>query len=396
MDSRKNKKTIRHKWGIIFLILLFGCLWSNIPGADARTYKVDLLPDVGPIPTRPALYDKKVQPLAMEQCAQCHTAVFSRLQSQGGRHQLVCTFCHKVYHTYAPGKVEYKDAIPKCKNCHGLPHGDDPEVGTCGNCHSNAHSPLNIPNITADQCFRCHSGPPQALQQYPSKHSKLECTYCHTKHGFIPKCADCHSEKGGKPYHLVGVKDSVCLSCHPVHSPLQINYESDVPQKYCAPCHKNPSHERVLKVLQEADSKHNTEVTCATCHDEHGKIPVCFKCHEPHRDGQKASDCLTCHSNPHRPLTITYTENEPQESCAPCHGDVYETLQKSNTRHTKQTCAKCHPHHGEIPKCQRCHGKPHGDAIINKFGSCGACHGIAHNVQGRMKKPQQTDKPQQK
>lgn len=348
--------------------------------------KVHLTPEIKDVPARPAVYDKNIQPLSIEECSQCHIGVFKLLKGEGGRHQLQCVFCHTTYHSYAPGKVEYQDAIPKCGTCHGKPHGEDAQVQVCGKCHSNAHSPMNIPKITGEQCSRCHSGPPQQLQARPSKHSAVACSECHTSHGYIPKCTMCHSDEGGAPFHLLKVEDKVCLGCHPVHRPLDIKYDAKTPQEQCAPCHKNPSHERVLNEVRSANSKHNTKVTCAGCHTEHGKIPECSMCHQPHKADQTGADCKRCHSNPHQPKKIAFPETEAQTSCAPCHPDVYDDLQKSNTRHTKLTCAACHPKHGEIPECQRCHSNPHGDAIMQQFGKCGACHGIAHKVQGRMKK----------
>ncbi|RJQ66803.1 MAG: cytochrome C [Desulfobacteraceae bacterium] len=368
------------------LLLAIAAFTGGEASAASRDSKVHLTPQVEKVPARPAIFDKQVEPLTMEQCSQCHIGVFNLLKSAGERHQLPCTFCHQQYHTYAPGKLEYQDALPKCTACHGLPHGEDTSVQQCSACHSNAHAPLQIPDVTGEQCSRCHAGPPQALQEAPSKHTQVACTDCHTSHGYIPECAMCHSESGGEPYHLLGVKDSTCLGCHPVHKPLEIKYPADTPQEYCAPCHKNPSHERVLKEVREANSKHNTAVTCATCHVDHGVIPQCSMCHEPHKKDQVNDDCLRCHSNPHQPLNLTYPLEEPQTSCAPCHSEAYDALQQSNTRHTALTCAYCHPTHGELPECQRCHGVPHGEELMKQFGNCGACHGIAHNVQGRMKK----------
>jgi len=369
--------------GISLLCLM---IWSiGLPAAAKAERQITLTSRVGTVPPRPELYDQQVEPLSMKQCAQCHIGVFTLLAARGTRHQLECTFCHQQYHTYAPGKVEYREALPQCIECHGRPHGDEEAVRNCSACHSNAHTPLLLPAITVDQCQRCHSGPPAELAQQPSKHSEVACTDCHTSHGVIPGCADCHSEQGGLPYHLTGVEDSVCLACHPVHTPLAISYPADAPQEYCAPCHKNESHQRVLNTIRAADSKHNTEVTCATCHDTHGKIPECFACHQPHKADQTAAVCLTCHADPHAPLNITYPLEEPQESCAPCHGEVYDELQRSQTRHTGLTCAACHPSHGQIPRCEDCHGTPHGEALRQQFETCGGCHGIAHNVQGRMK-----------
>jgi len=384
-------KMIRTKTGsmiwFLCLLLAFATISSN---AEARTGKVHLTEKIKQVPTRPAIFNQNIQPLAMQQCAQCHIGVFNLLKNQGKRHQKECTFCHEVYHTYAPGKVEYSEAIPKCADCHGLPHGDREFVQNCSKCHSNAHSPVNLPDITPDMCFNCHPGPPKAVKEFPSKHTDVACTDCHTSHGFIPNCTDCHSADGGEPFHMNGNQaNKTCLDCHNnPHTPTNFNYAEDTPKEMCADCHFNESHARVYDELKKGNSKHFTDNTCASCHTVHGQIPSCFDCHdqEGHRQGLVDADCLRCHSNPHDPMNLVFAQDEPKKNCAGCHGEVYDTLMKSNTRHTQQTCTKCHPRHGEIPKCQKCHGVPHGDAMMKQFGSnCGSCHGIAHDVQGRMK-----------
>ncbi len=383
----KRSKLLVHYGLSSLLCFMAGLILFSMP-AQAGTDGVPLTKKITAVPERPGIFDQNIQPLTLQQCSQCHIGVFTLLKEQGTRHQLDCVFCHEAYHTFAPGKVEYQDSIPKCTTCHGLPHGTTAEVSTCSNCHSNAHSPLNIPAVTADQCIMCHSGPPQELQDFPSLHSDVACTDCHTTHGLIPSCYDCHSETGGEPYHLTDVESATCVTCHPVHNPLKLQYADDTPQNQCAPCHKNESHERVLKVVQTANSKHNTEVTCASCHTEHAQIPSCFDCHdtEGHRAGLADADCLRCHTDPHDPLNLTFSKAEPQKSCAGCHGEVYDTLLKSDTRHTQLTCTLCHPSHGEIPECQKCHGVPHGEVMLKQFpGGCGSCHGIAHEVEGRMK-----------
>lgn len=381
---------------LAFTCILFGlvCFLTvavfHASTATARTGKVDLTDKIKQVPPRSTLYDQNIRPLALQQCAQCHIAVFRKLKANGKRHQKECTFCHEVYHTYAPGKVEYKDAIPKCIDCHGHPHGEAELVTKCSNCHSNAHTPVDLPNITGDMCVNCHAEPPKALQNFPSKHTDLECTDCHTSHGFIPNCTDCHSDDGGEPFHMnVPQTNQTCLSCHTSpHTPLKINYSEDTPQTMCGTCHKNESHARVFATIRKANSKHNTEVTCANCHDEHGKIPNCSKCHDSdgHRAGLETADCLRCHTNPHDPLNITFQLDEPKKICGGCHVEVYNTLMKSKTRHTNQSCAFCHPKHGQIPTCQKCHGVPHGEKMIKQFdNNCGTCHDIAHNINGRMK-----------
>ncbi len=377
------------KFITVLAALLFASVMLTTTQVQARLTKVALTAKIKTIPPRPALYDQTIKPLKMKQCAQCHIGVFKLLKAQGHRHQKVCTFCHEVYHTYSPGRVSYKDALPKCVACHGHPHGNKPLVVNCSNCHSNAHSPLNLPNITGDMCINCHPGPPADLKKYPSKHSDLDCTDCHTKHGYIPNCTMCHSEDGGEVYHIAGnPTNKVCLSCHvSPHKPLQISYAPNTPKKLCASCHMNPTHAKVYADLKKADSKHFKLLTCAKCHVKHGKIPSCFKCHDHkgHRKNLKGSDCLRCHTDPHNPLNVTFSPTDPKSICGGCHTKEYKTLVASNTRHSKLTCTFCHPHHGELPKCQRCHGVPHGKDMLKKFGDkCGACHGTAHDVRGRM------------
>lgn len=389
---KKTAHVVRRYLGIC--CLLAGALIAvSATTAQARTGKVSLTDKIQQVPPRPALFDQNIQPLAMQQCAQCHIAVFNTLKASGNRHQKECTFCHEVYHTYAPGKVEYAEALPKCVTCHGYPHGEKEDTKTCGNCHSNAHAPLNLPSVKQDLCSNCHSGPPQQLKEFPSKHTDLACTDCHTKHGFIPSCLSCHSQEGRRPYHLVGVEPKVCLTCHAgPHKPMVIAYAENTPKEYCGNCHKNASHAQVYQTVTKANSKHNTEITCAACHDTHGKIPSCFKCHdqEGHRANLKDEDCLRCHTNPHDPMNISFIPTETKEVCGGCHTEVYNTLIGSKTRHTNQTCSFCHPKHGLIPTCQSCHGNPHGEAMVAQFGGkCDGCHDIAHKIKGRMKDDKQ-------
>lgn len=384
MTKKRNLSLYSGMALVLFTLVIFSSV------AQAKKGQVHLTDKIKQVPPQSALYRQNIQPLQLQQCAQCHIGVFTLLKSEGKRHQKDCTFCHEVYHTYAPGKVEYADAIPKCKDCHGTPHGEREFVQTCSKCHSNAHSPVNLPDITADLCFNCHTNPPAELEKFPSKHTDLACTDCHTTHGLIPNCTDCHSENGGEVFHIAAAQPNpACLACHAgPHKPMEIAYSEDTPQIQCSSCHKNERHAAVFQVIQKANSKHNTEVTCAGCHDQHGKIPDCSKCHDQdgHRAGLETADCLRCHNNPHDPMNINFSISEPKKVCGGCHTDVYDSLVNSKTRHTNQTCAFCHPRHGQIPTCQSCHGIPHGEAMLQQFGgSCGGCHGIAHDVQGRMK-----------
>jgi predicted CXXCH cytochrome family protein len=121
-------------------------------------------------------------------------------------------------------------------------------------------------------------------------------------------------------------------------------------------------------------------VACGDCHTgEHGFIPECTMCHESHSpDVEMATkDCMVCHPV-HKPLEIAYVKTTESKICSGCHGDVYDALQNKVTKHTPVTCADCHPSHGEIPLCSRCHGQPHPKGM--QATKCGDCHGIAHDL----------------
>ncbi len=245
------------------------------------------------------------------------------------------------------------------------------------------------------ECGACHKREYERLKTSNSKH-RFDCLRCHTKlHAYIPpkhnykeimpKCTRCHGLKHGKAFPN-------CLQCHTdPHSPLDIPF-TGVQKKMkgpkgkmvvaCEVCHWNPEG----KQMQEHPCKHNTEEGCVGCHIEaidatkHGMKPTCFDCHEPHVQGQTYKECLVCH-NPHMAKNILqYPEDTDNKVCGSCHTTIYKHLQENHTKHSDLHCAECHVRHGEIPKCQDCHGLPHGEALHKKFPNCLTCHLDPHNL----------------
>ena len=241
------------------------------------------------------IYQRDIQPLTAEQCAQCHFSYFDAIRKQGGKHQIECTDCHTTFHAYSPKKQNFDEIMPKCITCHksasnGPFHGDDPKLTPCLNCHANPHTPLNIPmgDIEA-ACGDCHAKENNEIQNYPSAHTTdVGCGDCHAdEHGYIPGCDMCHASHS--PQVEMTSKD--CMSCHPVHKPTQITYGPETGSIVCANC-----HEEVYGMLQAKVTKH-TAVTCADCHPVHKQIPLCSRCHgQPHprtmmKDTTKCGDC---------------------------------------------------------------------------------------------------------
>lgn len=241
----------------------------------------------------------------------------------------------------------------------------------------------DIKPLTPDECARCHYSVFSQIKNEGGKH-KLDCTKCHTKyHAYnpvkqnwaeiMPKCETCHGV-----FH--GQKFTACTQCHAPHAPktqIAVNAET---AKTCADCHG-----KVAQTLQQAPSKH-TKVACATCHhSKHGLIPSCMTCHKPHAAKQTDKDCLACHPA-HTPLVIKYPENTPNEVCGGCHSAVFNKIHNSLSKHGQVGCAQCHPQHKKIPKCEECHGKPHGEVVLKKFPDCLACHVDVHDLPSKSGK----------
>jgi len=245
------------------------------------------------IATTPASYATEPVPLTPSQCGQCHTGHYKKLRDAGARHQFECQKCHTTIHAYNPKKGNYDALMPKCANCHNLPHGK--VMTDCATCHTDPHSPKKVsmgPRLT-NNCAECHAGPKQQLTQFLSKHSKLDCSRCHTSHGFIPQCAACH-----KP-HYANQAAASCTKCHQVHKPLQIDWDKEVANaETCNACHS-----KIVSKWRSSPSRH-AKVACAQCH--HGKHKFKPKCQE-------------CHPTPHPPVFLNRFP-----TCLSCHLDVHD------------------------------------------------------------------------
>lgn len=227
--------------------------------------------------------------------------------------------------------------------------------------------------LALTDCIKCHPGIVSALEADGMAHrDKLTCQKCHVGHPprdkeVIPLCSRCH--QGIAHFGL-----NNCLQCHTnPHTPLKITLTRDI----TAPC--TTCHNGQLEQLQENQSIHST-LDCTACHTSHGYRPPCFNCHAPHLEGMANKTCQLCHQ-PHMPLVVSFPPDTPSEYCGPCHPEVYALLGASRAKHRNVLCAQCHAgKHKTIPACQKCHAAPHSQSIIGQFGSCGKCHGIAHDL----------------
>jgi hypothetical protein len=242
-------------------------------------------------------------PLANDDCLKCHDAPPADLAASGGKHKDVgCIGCHNGH----PPKV--KKPIPQCSECHmGKPHFD---LKGCLGCHKNPHTPLNISfsGKVTDACATCHTPQITQLRENKTKHSALDCSFCHSVHRKVPQCTQCH-----KP-HSAEMAASDCKKCHKAHMPKNVAYASDTPSATCGACHK-----KALDLLSASKTKH-AAFACAFCHQEkHKMIPKCQDCHgAKHPEGlmRKFPRCGECHNIAHDLNNWSAAAQQPKETPA--------------------------------------------------------------------------------
>ncbi len=229
-------------------------------------------------------------PLDINDCQKCHDEIVTDVSSRGEKHstEINCLDCH-VEHP--PKGV---DVIPECSSCHDPADEAHYTVADCLNCH-NPHHPLEINfaqvGVVKPVCISCHSDEGAQLQDYPSKHSELDCKACHLEHGLFTPCMECH-----KP-HTEEMTYQDCLLCHNPHMPTVVKYPETIPTSFCAAC-----HDKEKKLLMETPTLHK-DLSCAFCHKmQHKVIPKCTTCHGiPHAGilHEKFPECLKCHIDAH-------------------------------------------------------------------------------------------------
>jgi hypothetical protein len=136
-------------------------------------------------------------------CGDCHTGPASQLREFPSAHtEQECQDCHSERH----------GRIPECFECHE-PHFPEQPAATCRECHP-VHKPLQITfssDVQAGACESCHDEVTANWRKTRSRHGKVNCTDCHTRHGYVPNCTDCHDVPHSRQM-LQRFTD--CLGCH--------------------------------------------------------------------------------------------------------------------------------------------------------------------------------------
>lgn len=155
-----------------------------------------------------------VTKLMLNSCPDCHSKPFEQLSKFPSVHsKLSCTTCHKTH-----------GFVPSCNACH-KPHFTGQEIKTCAaECHP-AHAPREISykkDTDARTCKACHESIHTKLIKSPSRHAKVNCAACHTKHGHIPSCSECHKTAHSKE---LLAKFPTCLTCHQDAHDLPVKHQ---------------------------------------------------------------------------------------------------------------------------------------------------------------------------
>ncbi|MCK4622449.1 MAG: cytochrome C [Desulfuromonadales bacterium] len=138
-------------------------------------------------------------------CSDCHGPQAVELQDFPSKHtEQACNSCHHSRHGY----------IPVCAECHE-PHFATQAEATCMQCHP-VHQPRTIAlaaDVDLQTCDACHADIYATWGGTPSKHAEVSCAECHTEHGLIPACSNCHETPATHNEKLMAMFPN-CLDCH--------------------------------------------------------------------------------------------------------------------------------------------------------------------------------------
>jgi hypothetical protein len=381
---------------------------------------------------------------ARQRCADCHTAAFrvspaARLSQQVPPYvgwvglETRCTSCHEDVHRGALDKnclkchdVEHWKPTPrfdhaktdypltgahatvKCADCHASPrlqlasdtHGNPIpryrplEHGACSACHADPHRGKLGPS-----CDRCHTTASfQTINRtsfdhdrtrYPlrGRHAQVSCEKCHDFSGGkvarnppFATCTACHTPDPHAGTATLAGRTVDCASCHTVdgwrpssytvaqHRLTRYPLEGRHQQAQCSGCHVKTPGVAALVAMRPATD-------CVSCHvDPHDKkYARCTECHDV-RGFRPATIDLAGHGRFHFQLTGAHRA----VPCVACHTEM---------RHAPPTTTLVAarwsgpPLLFTAPKggCTGCHTNPHGTQFAARAdrGSCESCHDVA-------------------
>jgi hypothetical protein len=325
-----------------------------------------------------------------------------------GKHlKVACLKCHADQPAPPPGELgartppvrpalfaRYKPLqFQLCNDCHKDPHAGR-FGGTCQSCHA-TDDWKKLRGSAKERAFH-------EKTKYPLRgaHMAVRCEACHGPWGQakavfrglkFERCTDCHLDAhlGQFAVSTPAEPARTCERCHGMESYAPARFELE-------------DHDRLAYKLEGA---HRT-VACAACHPKdprlEAKVPPAVRARlvaqgRPVKPSlalfkiPRATDCRTCHRDPHGGQFKARTD---AEGCTACHG--LESFRKTRFdhardsrfaltgKHAKAACASCHrPGDGAVVRykplpvtCAGCHADVHAGqlALPGKGTDCARCH----------------------
>jgi hypothetical protein len=287
-----------------------------------------------------------------------------------GRHRDIdCVACHRDAATEE--SPSFTAAGMACSDCHRDPHQGRFGVA-CGDCH-----------VTAGWGTVELAGFDHDRTRYPlrGRHRAVVCEQCHrrgTPHRGLAfsACSDCHADP-----HRGQLRDKAdggrCEACH--------DLQGFVPSTFGMTRHQESAFP--LRGAHQA-------VPCVACHL--GPLAGMPTAGKGGRFDFPATDCLTCHGDPHRGEAARFVD---AAGCPACHETAswrHVTFDHGLTafplegEHEGLECGACHSTldagrpeerlrmRGLVAECAACHDDPHGGQLAGPNGrtACDRCHAV--------------------
>ena len=172
------------------------------------------------------------------------------------------------------------------------------------------------------------------------------------------------------------IENTASTSPAPANGAYQHKIEPLTTQQ-CAQCHYS-----IFESIRDNGGKH--QIHCRECHETFHTfnpskawadvVPQCTTCHgEAH--GTTFLECLSCHTDPHAPISSLINLDLLAKDCGTCHMNQKKEIVQYQSAHSEVTCNECHhTRHGHRPNCTECHSEPHTEFIDNS--GCMGCHPV--------------------
>lgn len=310
-----------------------------------------------------------------ESCHVPHSPKERKLLVKPLQDSAICSSCHndKVNPNsleYVKGllnhpiNIRHEDQKEVLETIHaGGIYGKDNEV-ICLTCHSphkgKTKSLLIEKNDKSSLCLSCHANKDTVIK---TKHDMMTIDGFRTKDGKTAAekgtCESCHAPHGWAvklPAHGEDMVSKGCLSCHEegriaakkvisdklFNHPVGKSLKKDMKQS-----EKLPLFSKILRFLTEVKKGDETSaiVTCATCHDVHGKAENFLRA-----EAKTGALCITCHDEKQMVNKTVHGNDKLDKSCLSCHKVHNSENKRLLTKPDNDGCLDCHKPGGSAEK----------------------------------------------